>query len=314
MTGFIGRYLAESLVEQGHDVTGTMFPPIDNPLSSRVKRNIATKLIDIRDGPMVNGLVESTRPEIVYHLAGQAYVIPSYQNAELTFNVNVVGTIHVLEAIRRYSPDASVAVASSGAAYGLPKSLPIQEDHSLEPLSPYGVSKAAQDMLSFQYHANFGLKTYRLRLFATTGPGKLGDAPNDFASQIASAESNGPTLVRVGNLSTSRDISDVRDVVQAMQTVVERGDPGEAYNVGRGVPIAIRDILDKLLALSTAKIEIENDMGRMRPSDEPTLYPDIAKIRKLGWTPRITIDQTLAELLEYWRSNPQPIISMAEAQ
>jgi GDP-4-dehydro-6-deoxy-D-mannose reductase len=313
MTGFIGRYLAEALAARGHDVTGTTFPSMKvNPLPVS-QTEIHTKSIDIRDRPMVDGLVASVCPDVVYHLAGQAYVLRSYEETELTFDVNVMGTIHLLDAVRRYCPEASVGVACSGAEYGVPRSLPIREDHPLEPLSPYGVSKATQDMVAYQYHANYGIRTHRLRLFGTTGPGKLGDAPNDFASQIASAETNGHGFVNVGNLSTSRDISDVRDTVRAMQTVLESGKPGEAYNIGRGTPVSIKTILDKLLSLSTAKIDVVVQKDRLRPSDEPALFPDISKIQKLGWTPEIPLDQTLADLLEFWRENSETTL-MAGAQ
>jgi GDP-4-dehydro-6-deoxy-D-mannose reductase len=169
-------------------------------------------------------------------------------------------------------------------------------------------------MVAFQYYANYGLRTYRMRLFGTTGPGKAGDAPNDFASQIARAEANGQGFVNVGNLSTSRDISDVRDTVRAMQTIIEFGKPGEAYNIGRGEPVSIKTILDKLLALSTATMEVVTESDRMRPSDEPILFPEISKIKKLGWTPKISLDQTLAELLDFWRSDSQRASLMAKAQ
>ncbi len=314
MTGFIGRHLAEALIAQGHDVTGTAFPPAKTALLPPALRNVCTETIDVRDKPMVDGLVKSVCPDVVYHLAGQAYVMPSYQDTELTFDVNIMGTVHLLDAIRRHCPHASVGVACSGAEYGQPRSLPIREDHPLEPLSPYGVSKAAQDMVAFQYHANYGLRTYRMRLFGTTGPGKVGDAPNDFASQIALAERNGRGFVYVGNLSTSRDISDVQDTVRAMQTVVELGEPGEVYNIGRGAPVGIRTILDKLLALSTAKIEVVAEKDRMRPSDEPTLFPDISKVQRLGWTPQIPLDQTLGKLLDYWRRDLEVVSLTAGAQ
>ena len=313
MTGFIGRYLAEFLVAKGHNVTGTIFPEDNRHAMPPSLKDVATNLVDMRDRPMVEGLVESVQPDVVYHLAGQAYVIPSYRDAELTYKVNLLGTLYLLESGRRYCPEASVGVACSGAAYGMPRTLPVREDHPLQPVSPYAVSKAAQDMMCFQYHENFGLRTYRLRLFETTGPGKIGDAPNDFASQLANAESNHEAFVKVGNLSTSRDISDVRDVIRAMQTVVERGEPGEAYNIGSGSPMSIKEVLNSLLALSTAKVTIVNDKDRMRPSDEPVLYADVSKIRKLGWNPQISIDKTLGDVMDYWRNNTGSVVSMVTA-
>jgi GDP-4-dehydro-6-deoxy-D-mannose reductase len=183
--------------------------------------------------------------------------------------------------------------------------LPISEDHPLESVSPYGVSKAAQDLLAHQYYVSHALNTFRLRLFGTTGPGKVGDAPNDFASQIARAEANGGRgVIQTGDLSTARDISDVRDAVRAMELVVARGKPGEAYNLGHGAAVPIREILDQLLALSMAPLEVVSARDRMRPSDEPVMYPDTTKMQKLGWKPQISLKQTLTDILDFWRNHP----------
>lgn len=308
LTGFIGRYLAQALLAEGHDVLGTGLSISERTWLPSSLQHIAVKVLDMRNRAAVEALIEWARPDCIYHLAGQAYVVPSYENPELTFQVNVLGTIYLLEAVRRFCRNTSVAMACSGAEYGWPRTLPIREDHPLEPVSPYGVSKVTQDLLASQYHASYNLKTYRLRLFGTTGPGKVGDAPNDFASQIALAELNGGHgVVSVGDLSPTRDISDVRDVVRAMQIVVHCGEPGEAYNIGRGVPVRIREVLDELLALSTAQVEIRQDPARIRPVDEPTLYPDVAKVRKLGWKPQLPLKQTLADLLDFWRKHPEKL-------
>ena len=305
MTGFIGRYLAESLIAEGNEVVGTGYRESERQLLPTRLRKVPLQILDMRDRTMVEKIVESVRPDCIYHLAGQAYVIPSYRDPVTTFEVNVLGTIYLLEAVRRSCQGASVAVACSGAEYGLPKKLPISEDHPLEAVSPYGVSKAAQDLLAHQYHASHGLNTFRLRLFGTTGPGKVGDAPNDFASQIARAEANsGRGVVQTGDLSTARDISDVRDVLRAMERVVARGEPGEAYNLGHGTPVRIREVLDQLLALSPARLEVVSAPERMRPLDEPVLYPDTTKIKKLGWKPQISLKQTLADILDFWRKHP----------
>ncbi len=315
MTGFIGRHLAQSLLADGHNIFGTRLNKSEQALLPSFLREIPVETIDVCDREAVETLVKSTQPDCIYHLAGQAYVIPSYRDTELTFKVNVLGTIYILEAVRRVCPHASVAVACSGAEYGWPKSLPIREDHLLEPLSPYGVSKASQDLLAFQYHANHGMRTYRLRLFATTGPGKVGDAPNDFASQIAIAEANGGRgIVQVGDLSRSRDISDVRDVVRAMKMVVECGEAGEAYNIGSGRPVQIKEVLSQLLMLSKADVEIRVDPGRKRPSDEPTLFADVTKVRKLGWHPQFSLGQTLSELLNFWREHHELIPRIDDTQ
>ncbi len=308
MAGFIGRHLAQSLLADGDVVFGTILNSRENALLPSSLRDIPIRIVDVCDRAEVEAIVKSTQPDCIYHLAGQAYVIPSYRDVEHTFKVNVFGTIYLLESVRHFCQQASVAMACSGAEYGWPKALPIREDHVLEPLSPYGVSKVAQDLLAFQYHANYDIKTYRLRLFGTTGQGKTDDAPNDFASQIAMAERNGGHgIVRVGNLSRYRDISDVRDVVQAMKKVVELGEPGEAYNIGSGTPVQMKRVLEQLLMLSTADVKVQSDPSRIRLSDEQTLFADVTKVRKLGWDPQFSLAQTLYDVLEFWRRNLEPI-------
>ena len=308
MTGFIGRHLATSLLTEGHEIVGTGLTESEGAFLPPSLRDIPVRRLDIRDREAVGALLKAVQPEMIYHLAGQAYVIPSFRDPAGTFETNVLGTIYLFEAMLRFSSQARVAVACSGAEYGWPKSLPVREEHPLEPVSPYGASKAAQDILAFQYFKSRNLRTLRLRLFGTTGPGKMGDAPNDFASQIARIEANGGQgIVHVGNLSTARDISDVRDTLGAMRAVVDRGQPGEAYNIGRGLPVSIRNVLNLLLAETRAEIEVKPDPERMRPADEPTLYADISKLRGLGWEPKVPLKQTMRELLDFWRNHPDLI-------
>lgn len=314
MTGFIGRFLASALAADGHEIIGTGFVEAEKAFLPAELEDVPILPLDMCDRARVEAVVEKAVPDWIFHLAGQAYVIPSYRDPRLTFEVNVLGTISLLDAVRRFCPEASVALACSGAEYGVPRVLPIREDAPLEPVSPYGVSKATQDMLGLQYHLSYGLRTFRLRLFGTTGPGKTGDAPNDFASQIARAEANdGRGVVQVGNLTTSRDISDVRDVVAAMTTVVSRGKPGEAYNIGRGVAIPVRRVLDILLALSSANLEVRQAPERMRPSDEPLLYPDVSKVMALGWEPAIALERSLAEVLDFWRHHHELLVATGVA-
>ncbi len=308
MTGFIGRNLATSLLKDGDDIVGTGFTEGEKAFLPPELDGVPVQRLDMRDQAAVESLIKVVQPGAVYHLAGQAYVIPSFRDPIGTFETNVLGTVYLFEALKRYSPTATVAIACSGAEYGWPRSLPIKEDHPLEPVSPYGASKAAQDILAFEYFKAHDLRTYRPRLFGTTGPGKVGDAPNDFATQIVRIELNGGRgVLHTGDLSTARDISDVRDTVQALRMIMERGQPGEAYNVGRGLPVPIREVLNVLLAATQARISIRPVPERMRPADEPTLYPDTSKARALGWEPKIPLDQTLHDLLGFWRSHPHLI-------
>jgi GDP-4-dehydro-6-deoxy-D-mannose reductase len=315
MTGFIGRYLASSLLKDGAEIVGTGLSEDEKTFLPAALRDIPVKRLDVRDREAVEEIVRSTRPDVVYHLAGQAYVLPSFRDPAGTYETNVLGTIYLFEALLRHRPDARVGVACSGAEYGWPKSLPIPENHPLEPVSPYGASKAAQDILAFEYWKAQGLRTYRLRLFGTTGPGKLGDAANDFATQIALIEADGGRgVMHVGELSTARDLSDVRDTVRAVRTVVDRGTPGEAINVGRGSPVKIREVLETLLALSRSKIEVRTAKERLRPADEPTLYADVTRLRALDFTPTYSLKETLRDLLTFWRSHPELIPKEAEAR
>lgn len=308
MSGFIGRHLAALLLAEGHEIVGTTVSEAERAFLSSELRSLPLHFVDVTDQAAVHGVVSKTHPEWIVHLAGQAYVIPSYRDPRSTFEVNVLGTIHLLDAVKDSCPDAKVAIACSGAEYGSPKVLPIREDIPLEPVSPYGVSKATQDMLALQYHLAYGLRTFRLRLFGTTGPGKLGDAPNDFASQIARIEADGGTgVVRVGNLSTSRDISDVRDVARAMVSVLKDGVPEQAYNIGRGEAVPIRKVLEVLCGLSPARLQVSESPARIRPCDEPSLYPDVSRIRGLGWRPEIPLNRTLADVLDFWRTHPDLI-------
>lgn len=314
MTGFIGRYLATSLLADGFEIVGTGLRESEKAFLPSSLHDVPVQRLDMRDREAVEALLETVRPDLIYHLAGQAYVMPSFQDPAGTFETNVLGTIYLFEAVLRFNPAATVAVACSGAEYGWPRSLPLREDHPLEPVSPYGASKAAQDILAFEYFKGHGLRTHRLRLFGTTGPGKVGDAANDFAQQIARIEAEaGRGVLRVGNLSTARDICDVRDTVRAMRTIVDRGQPGEAYNIGRGSAVTIRDVLNLLLAASHARIEVKPVPELMRPADEPTLYPDTSKLRGLGWEPRIPLEKTVRDLLDFWRSHPELIPKEAEA-
>ena len=198
---------------------------------------------------------------------------------------------------------ADFAFAGSGTEYGDPPKIPTPEDSPLRPTSPYASSKAAADLLCYQYYRSFQIPAFRYRIFGTTGPGKRGDSTNDFASQIAALEKHpSPRVLRVGNLDKRRDIQDVRDAVRAMTTVVEKGEPGEAYNIASGVPRLVQDNLTTLLSFARVPISVETAAERIRLVDEPVHLADISRLQKLGWSPRIPFEQTLREILESWRT------------
>ena len=303
-TGFLGRYMARHLAREGHEVRSTFFhdparvvPPA-RPDADRVH-------LDMRNGPDVRAAFEAFLPDVVYHFAGQAYVIPSWEDPTATFDVNLTGTLHLLEAVRHVRPRCAVAFAGSGTEYGEPEQIPTPEEAPLLPTSPYASSKAAADLLCYQYFRSFEIPVFRYRIFGTTGVGKRGDVCNDFASQIARLESgHGPAELKVGDLDKQRDIQDVRDAVGAMATVVARGTPGEAYNIGCGEARSIRGILETLRGFSRRPFEVVEEARRKRRVDEPVHLGDIARLRRLGWSPSLDFATSLRDILDDWRSRP----------
>ncbi len=301
-SGFIGRYLAAHAVSLGHEVVGTYLA--DSELSARdlPKRSVRWVSLDMQKREDVDRLVRTEAPDGVFHLAAQAYAQRAWADPADTFRTNVLGTIYLYEALREHTPRASVLLAASGASYGVPTRLPISEDTPLNPTNPYGVSKACQDMLSLQYALNFNLRIVRARLFGTTGPGKTGDALNDFAQQVASLERTGrPGEIRVGNLDTLRDISDIRDVVRALWLIFEKGDPRMPVNVAAGQSYSIRWIADQLARLARTRVTLVPDPALLRPTDEPDNRADIRRLRDLGYAPKYSLEQTLLDALNFWR-------------
>jgi len=303
-TGFLGSYMASFLAGQGAEVTATHLPRLPaNPGST--PKGVRIEPLDVTDRGQVARLLAETRPEVIYHFAGQAFVIPSWEDPAGTFATNLTGTLHLLEELRHHFPRTRFAFAGSGTEYGDPPHIPTAEDSPLRPTSPYASSKAGADLLCYQYFRSFGIPVFRYRIFGTTGPGKRGDSTNDFASQIAELERHPePRVLRVGNLDKQRDIQDVRDAVRAMVTVVERGQPGEAYNIASGVPRNVRKNLEILLSFARVPIRVETVPERMRLVDEPIHLADVSKLRSLGWTPQIPFERTLQEILDSWRATP----------
>ncbi|MFZ0699493.1 MAG: GDP-mannose 4,6-dehydratase [Thermoplasmata archaeon] len=300
--GFLGSYLSQYLAGRGEDVIATCVDTPPPTVRARLGKIPAVRL-DVRDPEAVRRVLDETRPDTVYHFAGQAYVAASTKDPVGTFQVNVLGTLNFLETLARTRPRTAFAFAGSGAEYGAPDRVPTPEDAELRPTSPYASSKAAADLLCYQYFASDRLPVFRYRIFGTTGVGKIGDVCNDFASQIARIERGeavGP--MRVGTLDVRRDIADVRDAIRAMVRVVERGAPGAAYNIGSGDATAVRSILDTLRSLARCPIEVEVDPSRFRTVDEPVHLGDISRLRALGWVPEHPMQSSLRDILDFWRN------------
>ncbi|HVR95436.1 MAG TPA: GDP-mannose 4,6-dehydratase [Thermoanaerobaculia bacterium] len=308
ITGFAGSHLAEYLLAEhpGVEVFGTYRwrSRMDNieHLRSRIKLLEA----DLRDYTSMHAALERSRPDFIFHLAAQSFVPSSWTAPNETLTTNVSGQTNLFEAVRALKLDPVVQIACSSEQYGLvlPDEVPIKETNPLRPLSPYAVSKVAQDYLGYQYFQSYGLKAIRTRGFNHTGP-RRGQVfvTSNFCSQVAAIELGlQEPVIRVGNIEAIRDFTDVRDMVRAYWLAVNHGKPGEVYNIATGNGIRISEMLDRLIALANVEVKIETDPDRLRPSDVEILIGDSSKFRAdTGWEPRIPFDQTLRDLLAYWR-------------
>jgi GDP-mannose 4,6-dehydratase len=316
ITGMVGSHLADYLIAHTDwDIVGLCRwrSPLDNlrGLIHSINQGGRIRLIygDLRDDHSVNEAVRQTLPDYVFHLAAQSFPRTSFDSALDTLETNVQGTARVLEAARRWVPKAIVHVCSSSEVFGrVPKEkVPIDEECSFHPASPYAISKVGTDLLGRFYAEAYGMMVLTTRMFTHTGP-RRGDvfAESTFAKQIAMIEKNMiPPVVKVGNLKSMRTIADVRDAVRAYYMLVTvKPVAGAYYNIGGAHSCTIGDVLDALLALSPMKgdIRIEVDPDRLRPIDADLQVPDTAKFTAhTGWRPEITFAQTMRDLLGYWR-------------
>jgi len=308
ITGFAGSHLAEYLLAEqpGVEVFGTYRwrSRMDN-VEHLVDR-VTLLEGDLRDYTSLHAALSKSRPDYIFHLAAQSFVPASWSAPSETLTTNVAGETNLFEAVRALGLDPVIQIACSSEQYGLvlPSEVPIKETNPLRPLSPYAVSKVAQDYLGYQYFQSYGMKVVRTRGFNHTGP-RRGQVfvTSNFCSQVAAIELGlQEPVIRVGNIDAIRDFTDVRDMVRAYWLAVTRAKPGEVYNIASGQGITIRALLDRILALSSVQVRIEVDPARLRPSDVEILIGDSSKFRAdTGWEPRIPFDQTVADLLDYWR-------------
>jgi GDP-4-dehydro-6-deoxy-D-mannose reductase len=264
-------------------------------------------LADITNREQIRHAVSQAHPDLVFHLAAQSSVAASWADPASTLRINAGGAIELFEALRAERLSPRIILVGSGEQYGpvRPEQNPIREDTPFQPISPYGVSKAAQDLYGYQYFAAYGLPVLRVRLFNSFGPHQTElFVLADFARQIALIE-QGVTepVLTVGNLQAQRDFLPVEDVAHAMLAVAERGQPGQAYNIGSGHARPIRELLDILLGYSPASIQVRRDPSRLRPVDVPLLIADISHLHAhTEWQPVIDIEDALERTLNYWRA------------
>jgi GDP-4-dehydro-6-deoxy-D-mannose reductase len=298
--GFVGRHLAARWGAEGHEVSGLSLEPAEVAGAGRVAA------CDVTDGPAVARILERARPQRIVHLAGQTSNAVGFESPAETFAVNALGAIHVLEAARAVGAER-VLLVTTGEVYGArdPAAGPIPETAPLAPVTPYAASKAAQDLIGFQAAHGGGLAVVRARSFPHTGPGQ--DPRFVFASvarAVARAEAGlGPAEIELGDLGVARDVCDVRDVVEAYDALLDRGEPGEAYNVCRGEGRVLREWLQPFVEQARCPVTLVSVRERYRPADVAWLVGDPRKIHeRTGWRPRIEWSDTVHDMLEEWRA------------
>ena len=316
ITGMVGSHLADRL----HDETDWQIygltrwrSPLDNldRLAEPINKGERVHLLygDLRDEISLRHAVGKARPDYVFNLAAQSFPQTSFTSPLDTMEVNVQGLIRLLEILRELTPKAVIHVCSSSEVYGKVSrdKIPIKEDTPFHPASPYAASRVGTDLVGRYYAEAFGMKTVVTRMFTHTGP-RRGDvfAESTFAKQIAMIEAGKmPATVKVGNLESVRTVADVRDAVRAYHLLVtENPRPGECYNIGGTATYSVGDILNFLVGLSTAKdkIKVEEDPARLRPIDTDLQIPDVSKFSDhYDWQPQISFEQTMQDLLDYWR-------------
>lgn len=301
--GFAGAHLANYLSDRGHQIGGfCLETDID---TGAIPESVKIFIGDLRQKDRVAEVISSFNPDRVVHLAAVSSVKFSFDYPAETFAINITGTQNLLEAIARQKKPAQTLLVSSSEIYGQlgPNDVPVSETALLAPVNPYGVSKAAVDLMGYQYFKSYGIPVYRIRAFSHTGPRQSTQAViSDWAKQVATIElGKAPAEIKVGNLNVIRDYTDVEDVICAYESIFEKGRPGEAYNVCSGIGHRLDTLLEQLIGFSTRNISIKIDQSRFRPVDIPVLIGSPQKIKSdTGWEPRIDINSTLKKVYNYW--------------
>lgn len=294
-SGFIGSHLCSYLQKRGIEVYATM-----HRKKTEIKgvHFIHANLLDKKE---VEDLIKDIAPTYIFHLAAQSLVLPSWQNTEQTLKVNIFSTLYLLEALVKSKVKTRIVIFCSSSEYAA-TTKKIKEDFPLSPSSPYALSKIATDNLAFLYYKSFNIDIVRIRPFFIIGPGKIHDVVSDFCRNIIVAENTKKPSITVGNLESIRDFIDIDDTLRAIFLIAGKGGSGDVYNVSSGKGIKVKEILQKLIALSHTKISIIKDRNLFRPIDEPIKIGDNSKLKTLGWTHKISIDDSLIKILQFWRN------------
>jgi GDP-4-dehydro-6-deoxy-D-mannose reductase len=300
--GFIGSHLVRFLQAKGWEVIGSY--RLHGCNSFPKAANLRFVQCDLGNGQRVTQLFSEYEPTHVFHLGAQSLPTVSWADPVSTFESNVMGSLHLFEAVRHMKHPPVVVSACSSAEYGHVQSsaIPVTEEQPLQPLHPYGISKVCLDLLAREYFLDYKIPAVNLRLFNTTGPGKRDDAPSDFVRQLVRIKKGlQPPVIEVGNLQPRRAFLHVSDAVRGFYLAAIKGKRGEAYNLCAPRTYEIREILRAAIRVSGVKPEIRPVPRLMRPSDETIIFGSTEKIRKdTGWKPLLSIEQTLKSMLEYW--------------
>ncbi len=304
INGFGGGHLTRLLLSLGHEVAGLDCGDRETTFDAEDKK-IKVFKGDLRDEEIVSKAINKFKPDTIFHLAAQSSVKLSFENPFETFSANLIGTLMLLETISKLDNPIKTLVISSSEVYGRlrPDQCPVTEDQPIRPVNPYAVSKAAVDMLAYQYHQAYKMPIYIARAFSHSGPGQKTVAVlSDWAFQVAKIKLGlSPPQLKVGNIDVQRDYTDVRDVMQAYVDIVEKGTPGKPYNVCSAKGYRLAELLEMYRSLIDREIEVTTDKSRMRPVDIPILVGSHQRLTDdTGWEPKIPIGTTLTDSLEFW--------------
>ena len=302
--GFIGSHMVKFLQSKDYNVIGTYAAEGAAPFPKLP--NLRFLKCDLRNGQRVTQVLTQHQPNYIFHLGAQSLPTESWADPVRTFESNIMGSLHLFEAVRYFERPPVVVSACSSAEYGhvADAEMPVKEEHPLRPLHPYGISKVCLDLLAREYFLDYKIPAVNIRLFNTTGPGKTNDAPSDFVRQLVRIKKGlqDPT-VEVGNLKPRRAFLDVQDTVRGFYAAATRGKRGEAYNLCADRTYPIHEILRTAMRLSGVKAEVRPVSRLMRPSDEKIIFGSTKKIRRdTGWKPLNGIEQTLRSMFEYWQT------------
>jgi len=303
--GFAGSHLADYLLSQGEEVVALIAPQDELVNLNHILSRIVIEYVDVRDAEGVLRVLSNARPQRVYHLAALTSPVESLRDPLLTYHVNFYGTVNLLCAWRQLEMDCRFLYVSSGEVYGAdpPGPMPLREDCPLRPANPYAASKAAAELLAFQFYRSYGFPIVRVRPFNHTGPRQTAAfVCSSLARQIVEIEAGlRPPKIAAGNLGVQRDFSDVRDIVRGYHLLLEKGEPGDVYQLCSGRPIAIESIVEILSSFASQPVQVIVDESKVRTQEAAALWGDPSKARRaVGWLPQYALETTLRDLRRSW--------------